>query len=65
MTINGSIFQMNEEFIVMAMGLDIIGQKWQKVTKVADEASMTSFFKGNEARDCYCSGFKRDKLLEP
>ena len=49
----------------MVMGLDIIGQKWQKVTKVADEASMTSFFRGNEARDCYCSGFRRDKLLEP
>ena len=49
----------------MVMGLDITGRKWQKVTKVADEASMTSFFRGNEAPNYYCGGFRRDKLSKP
>ena len=42
-TINGITFQVNEEVISMATSLSMKGKKWRKVTKTADEASMSYF----------------------
>ena len=49
----------------MVMSLDMTGRKWQKITKVVDEASMSNFFRGNKALAWYHEGFRRDKLLKP
>lgn len=56
---------MNEESIDMAKGLDMKGRKWQKITKVVDEVSLSSFVRENEALDRYQGGFRRDKVPEP
>ena len=64
-TINGITFQVSEEVIAMATGLNTKGKKWKKVTKVPDEASMNNFFTEDEEPVRYRGGFKRDKLSEP
>jgi hypothetical protein len=55
----------SEEAIAMVMGLEITGRKWQKVTKVSDEANLSSFFKGKEVLDQYQGDFRREMLPEP
>lgn len=65
MTINDITFQVNESIYIMVTGLDLKGRKWQKITKVENEVSLSSFFRDNEALDGYRKGFRRDKLLEP
>ena len=47
-TINEITFQVNEEVIAMATGLSMKGKKSRKITKIANEASMNSFFVEDE-----------------
>ena len=43
MKINGILFHVSEEVIVMVMGLAMKGRKWEKVTWVTDETSLQCF----------------------
>ncbi len=49
----------------MAIGLSMKGKKWRKVTKISNEASMSSLFVEGEKPVHYREGFKRDKLPAP
>ena len=61
-TINGIIFEVNEEVIAMATGLSAKGRKWRKVAKMSDEASMNGFFREGEDPVRFRGGFMREKL---
>ena len=64
-TINGTTFKVNEDVIAMAFGLSMKGKKWKKVTKMVDEASMSSLSANDEESVHYKGGFRRYKLLVP
>lgn len=63
MIVNGITFQVSKEFIYLATGIDMMGRKWKKVTRVMDKPSLNHFFQEGEEPVCHHGGFLRDKLL--
>ena len=61
-TINGILFHVSEEVIVMVTGMAMRGRKWQKVTHVINETSLQCFFKDGEELVWHKGGFMREKI---